>query len=92
MAREAERRREGTEGLGHHIGRAQDMDVVRIGEHHPPGAKEALQAAEEGMLAERVQLRAERAALPRAATREQHMGWHAAAPPEVELCGRVVHA
>ena len=67
---------------------------THIGEHHPPGAEEALQAAEERMLAERVQLRAEGAALPRAATREQHMdmGWHAAAPPEVELCGGVVHA
>ena len=38
---------EGAEGLGHHVGRAQDMDVVRIGEYHPPGAEEALQAAEE---------------------------------------------
>ena len=67
------------------------MDVVRIGEHHPSGAEEALQAAEERMLAERVQLRAEGAALPRAAAREKHMGWHAAAPLEVQLRGGVVH-
>ena len=63
---------------------------LRIGENHPTGAEEALQAVEERMLAERVQLRTKGAALPRAAAREQHMGWHAAAPPEVELRGGVV--
>ena len=83
---------EGAEGLGHHIRRAQDMDVIRIGKHHPAGAEEALQAAEERMLTECVQLHAEGAALPRATAREQYMGRHAAAPPEVELCGGVVHA
>ena len=55
---------EGAEGLGHHVGRAQDMDVVRIGEYHPPGAEEALQAAEEGVLAERVQLGGRAASRP----------------------------
>ena len=39
------------------------------------GAEEELQAVEERMLAERVQLRTKGAALPRAAAREQHMGW-----------------
>ena len=44
------------------------------------------------MLTKRIQLRSEGAALTRAAAREQHVGRHATAPPEVELCRRVVHA